>query len=336
MLNFVNRARPTMVTLENVHWRGDEGAEADYVCKSMEAFEYWCKGFEFDAKDYGSRATRARTYWQAVQSLRGHKTLFHSMFRMLVSMRFNTTPFGMDCFVIDADERAAFKAAHGLDAVLDEKSINYVDPTYMDEHNEFYRTCGRAWPPVLVNDGIASYSGMSKRVRELVHLVNVQFPFSRQDSDEAGGIGFEFLDAHPPLSRLLRCTPSNMKQPDEWHNPWTRHVPSIVGSAQIVVRRVRFTDKAYKLFEVRLLEGFEMMNFVGFDVSFYARGQGLKGIPLGSLAGNAFSGFACGPFALLVFFAYGASPVESAADDLNPLLVASDSEDGEHCGSQDL
>ena len=121
----------------------------------------------------------------------------------------------------------------------------------------------------------------------------------------SGEVAYEFVDAGQSLGKLLGCLPSQQKKPEDWHYPWTRLVPTITGNAHIVMRRFRISEGGAEVFEVRLLEGFELMNIIGFDTCFYVPGQCLKKIPLSSLAGNAFSAFACGPVVLSCFVAYG-------------------------------
>ena len=62
---------------------------------------------------------------------------------------------------------------------------------------------------------------------------------------------------------------------------------------------------------LRLIRGIELMSLVGFDYEWYDAGSEMPSErTMVSMAGNAFSAFACGPFAMLGIAAAGRYDVE--------------------------
>ena len=62
---------------------------------------------------------------------------------------------------------------------------------------------------------------------------------------------------------------------------------------------------------IRLVEGIEMMQLIGFDASLYNPSHPLGAAPLSNMAGNAFSAFAATPFAIAACALFGIANVSS-------------------------
>ena len=70
--------------------------------------------------------------------------------------------------------------------------------------------------------------------------------------------------------------------------------------------RITDTRRDPPKLDVRALEGFELMQLIGWDNSFYKKMDApLDGALLTSFAGNAFSAYACMPFAIAALGAVG-------------------------------
>ena len=81
-------------------------------------------------------------------------------------------------------------------------------------------------------------------------------------------------------------------------------MPTITAAARMVVR-LATREQVF----IRAARGWELMQVIGWEVSEYTVGHPLDGNLLTSLAGNAFSAFACCPFAIASMAVYGRADV---------------------------
>ena len=110
--------------------------------------------------------------------------------------------------------------------------------SYRDDHNEFFRQAGLAWPPSLplVHDRY-QFAGLTQRAAEVVFFLDKCFPPEPDALGAVGDVVYEFLDASPSLVRLFGCAPVQEKPMSEWRKPWCfNFVPTITGNAVMVVR----------------------------------------------------------------------------------------------------
>ncbi len=89
-------------------------------------------------------------------------------------------------------------------------------------------------------------------------------------------------------------------------------VPTITGRCEVICRRVRpmLSDPKIPVTSVRKLHGIELLQLAGWHASMLDLGRceerSLSHRLLSSLAGNAFSGFACAPFSMIALYVMGA------------------------------
>ena len=124
---------------------------------------------------------------------------------------------------------------------------------------------------------------LSPRQQELVYFVHTYF---KPEVD-----GYEFMDMNMSLKRLVDWIAS---KPDFVRNPWKRHIPTLTGSCNILMRKT----KGGQVEQLRALEGVELMALIGWHPSFWcslADEAFLSHELLTSLSGNALSAFAAGP-----------------------------------------
>ena len=148
--------------------------------------------------------------------------------------------------------------------------------------------------------------------QELAHFLNRVFPPDDRLKDLTQGQKlYEFFDCSQSMSRLLGGKP---RSSDALRNPWGTQLPTLISGAKIIMREaIAGTTHV----SVRALEGFELMQCIGWDCSEYRRVSSndaheadvLEGGLLTSFAGNAFSAFACGPFSMVALACLGKANV---------------------------
>ena len=115
VLKYVEKARPLMVTLENVTSLTDGvlgETDSDYMCERFQSLGYWSRCFITEASDHGSKAARERAYWQCVLSKQdGDGSLGIFLQRAHVATKLHCQPFAFHDFVICDDEVRAKLAA---------------------------------------------------------------------------------------------------------------------------------------------------------------------------------------------------------------------------------
>ena len=315
---YVETAMPDMISLENVPELavGEAGiTDADHIVKKLRDLGYWATYFVFDAADFASVVVRERCYWHAVKHKQdGDGVLTSFMHRMLVAMRQNDAPFTFDRFIIykDEDRRFLLEQLGAPDVKNANKFKKMADPGYKDEHNELYRRYSLSWPPSAecLDKYRYDFKGCSPRMIEMIYFLDVVFAFGTDAEvfalQQQGTRTFEFIDANQSLARLVQCLPTQDKK---LTNPWSRRFPTMTGQSAMAMRSMdKLMDQA--VVRIRLLEGIECMALAGWDHPLYNLELNIPPGPvLTRLAGNAFSAFACGPFAMMGIAAAGREDV---------------------------
>ena len=319
---------PSLLTLENVSElaKGTPNqTDADFICQSLSEGGFWAKHFTFDASEYGSKARRERTYWQAVADLIGQcGDLGMFLDRLLVACRLSDQEFQISDF-ITTDETLL---EHHLSAMAaDREARERIDPVYKDDHNEFYRAVGLTWPPILRARHASTefdYRGLTERMCQLVVFLDFLYPVPNEEVNSSGK-RYDFADIGQSVTRLIKCKATDSK---EWHNPWSIVMPTLTGHSVLAMREAFLDASGGLQVKVRALTGYECMSLVGWHSTFYKDRPLPRQSVLSSLAGNAFSAFACGVFALLgpAAYSYGQTAALASRESGQPAV-------GEHDGS---
>ena len=98
--------------------------------------------------------------------------------------------------------------------------------------------------------------------QELAHFVNHVFPPDDKLKDAPQGQKlYEFFDCSQSMSRLLGGKP---RARDSLRNPWCTQLPTLISGAKIIMREaIAGTPRV----SVRAMEGFEVMQCIGWDCS---------------------------------------------------------------------
>ena len=208
-------------------------------------------------------------------------------------MKLDKTLFTVDDFLFEPHQRARVS----LPARIKKGSKN--ETQYEQEHIDMFAIEGWPWPPSeeAMQQTCGDLSTLTQRSREIVYFANMKWDFP--DS-----VDVQFIDANCSLDRLVRVGRS----------PWTDTAPlTLVGSTQLVMRRRGgFGQKT-----VRYILGHELLLMQGWAVGDF-KGKNFTEVDnktLCSLAGNAFSLFACGP---LLLASLAMMPAASSAADMQP------------------
>lgn len=204
-----------------------------------------------------------------------------------------------------------------LDDILlpqEERRVNNKTPTrggdvdreykYKTDHMELFDNARMPWPPKV---HIPTLAHLDQRALEVVVYCNEQFPFDMAFQ------GAEYMDFNPSLARLVGR--------DGTTNPWSRGMPTLVGSGQYAYRRAHVDpiDGSVQV-KVEQLDGLELLQAIGFDQS-YMHGPAASHEVCSSMAGNAFSAFALGPLVIGMLQAVmpiGAAEAASDSGSIGP------------------
>jgi hypothetical protein len=184
---------------------------------------------------------------------------------------------------------------------------------YKEDHARLFDAIGCTWPaPRSKFSGTLDH--MEQRAYEAVVFASEKWPYKSVN----GSLPVQFFDANESLTRS--CGAEGTTQ------PWRETLPTLTCSCSYVFRRGKlaevqpldddFADPLIDI-EVRQLDGIELLQLVGFDVSYLEGGFPTHSVAT-SMAGNAFSAFAVGPIALSCLHALGT---------FKPAAVPSDTED---------
>ncbi len=185
------------------------------------------------------------------------------------------------------------------------KGRTLSEPNFETEHYEVYRLAGITWPPKVLL-GYERFAGFGTRLVQAAIFV---------DKTWKASMLFEFVDLHHSLGKL-----TGFKSGDSFEdlkNPWQEYPSTVTATSKFAVRYSRNGCTV-----VRPLESFEVLGLVGWSQSFFKPGASY--VPSHdvavSLAGNAFSVFACVPATLALLVAAGTPsteprPESEASDD---------------------
>jgi hypothetical protein len=183
---------------------------------------------------------------------------------------------------------------------------------------------GLEWPPTSRGfDG--SLDHMDQRPYEVSVYCNTKWPFQLPADDADGAVesGIQFLDVNQDLIRLVGVEGLSC--------PWKAVMPTLTGSGQYIFRRAvpeREDNGSFKYYlEIRQLDGMELLQMIGFSLE-YIEGSFPSHEVATSMAGNAYSGFAVGPMAILAILGLSSRLQKDAA--------ARECLDDMDCESEDL
>ena len=207
--DFIVIMQPIMVTLENVpeFLNGKAGqTDADLLVQRLEAKGYWALYFLFDCLSYGSRSHRDRIYWHGRRGRVAPPSAAAKFQKMLKLMRLDVDTFEMSRFLnLDTDGQ---KREIRLDIPpvklmdLDESLRNYKD-----DHNEYFRASGCAYPVDL--DGLDKkryfLKDLTDRSKEIAYFLDCCFPVPVEEVQDGAG-RLDFVDVASSLDRLMKVS----------------------------------------------------------------------------------------------------------------------------------
>ena len=202
------------------------------------------------------------------------------------------------------DNTAATGGAQDADEEKECKKSRLTESS-QEEQIDFFSEVGVAWPPSEVElkgiIGKHTRSALSRRQAEVVYLACRKFQEPRHEE--------EFLDANFSISRLF----------GSGRNPWLGPlIFTFTGTSVPVMRRREIDIHGDPTVKIKALTGKEMLQVTGWDISQWqpsALTACANSIER-SLAGNAWSAFACAPLMAAVISVLGfadGSPAASAS-----------------------
>ena len=169
---------------------------------------------------------------------------------------------------------------------------------------------------------------------EAIVFMNRKFP-TDFDNMVVGELVVEYVDAGQSLARLVgrphRPTGAGLENPFKLQNPFKKQFPTITGHAAIVMRTSKKLNTGGEV-RLRLIHGAELMHLMGYHWSC----RDPHCLPpqestMVSMAGNAFSAFAAGPFAMLAIAA--AASMSPKPCFVGTYDLCSDKDSSDSCGS---
>ena len=152
---------------------------------------------------------------------------------------------------------------------------------YKFEHQTLYQENGLTWPPSMEDLEKSCDSrnvlALAQRKIELLRFVVKVFLMPADTT-------YHFIDIHPSLTRQVGLAGDQ--------DPWRNEVlGTIIGSSEMAMRR-RFEGTI----EIRVLSGKELMQFAGWDHTFYHNGDpAVADSELAAMSGNCFNAFSLAP-----------------------------------------
>jgi hypothetical protein len=309
VMNIVKTHNPEQVTLECVKQLGqvqDDGqSDTTYMLSEFRAAGYWAHTAELDALQYGSPANRIRQYWIALMGLEGSDNEIAHFFTRLLNGFKLRDPFPPSYYITtDDDTRKEESARLGL-RTYSEFGPRVVksgrgDFSYKLEHKLIFEANCMAWPLNFesLHKGF-NFAGMFSREMELAVLVDTLWP-SRQAADQCEQL--EFFNVNTDATRLLKSylDQDRVRREDSLQGPWGARPWTLVGSGKMVVRISRGggLDPI-----IRCMDAIEYMRMIGWsDDAWTPLVQSLSTLDgmdmVANLAGNAYSVFHFGPWAM--------------------------------------
>ncbi|CAK0882438.1 unnamed protein product, partial [Prorocentrum cordatum] len=300
MKDFIRKTRPFFSMLENVPeieeaGEDDSGApapsDASVIKKTFEDMGFTVVTCTFDAKSYGSPASRSRWWcliWDIPNYLSDHVT--SNFLSVLGEMK--TDMINPGEFLLSKNELAKFcegiiEAAPSAAAHGPAPKKGKTDANWKSVHESAFLQHGVEWPPTLPDE---LHSFRYQREKEVVFFANQTWP--------ATASGWQFFDCNHTFERIFKYP--SVKEDGSLKSPWKDFVPTLTAQSSIAAR---FMDSDGRV-SMRHVHGLECMHFIGWSLGHY-KGQsspfktpGVTPELLEDMAGNAWSGFAVAPIAI--------------------------------------
>ena len=314
--NFVKTHNPEQIMLECVTQLGqvpeDGQSDTAYMLSELRTLGYWAHTAHLDAVEYGSYPNRARQYWSALSGLEGSDNdIAHFFTRLLNAFKLRDSFPPSYYITSDDDTRKEESSRLGL-RTYSEFGPRVVksgrdDHAYKLEHKLIFEANHMPWPVNFesLHKGF-NFAGMYSREMELTVLVEALWP-SRQTTGQCEQ--FEFFNVNTDATRLLKSylDPERLRRDDSLRGPWMPRPCTLVGSGKMVVRisRGEGLDPI-----IRCMDAIEYMRMIGWPDDAWKPLQPslstLEGMDMAAnLAGNAFSVFHFGPWAMATLATVG-------------------------------
>ena len=260
-------------------------SDADWIVQYFEARGYTVRYFKLKAQDYGSSPVRVRLIWIGFKGKDPKRLRLEFVERMLRAMQISTVGT-LDDYLLDV--------ANGRQVDIIDRSDHTEAgkrTDYKSMHIALYNQVKLPWPPERQNNHTFRTRRRTPRAYEVVFFCHNAFPYKRAPDNE-GRYPAEFLDANSALDRHVGQPGQELKYP--WHD----QVMTWTTTAQIMCRRAMLIEISHGIYDLCVsvfqLDGLELMQMVGWDLSYYDGFHG-AGIPTHlaatKMAGNAYSGF---------------------------------------------
>jgi site-specific DNA-cytosine methylase len=255
--------------------------DAIYVKEWFRKMGYWSESYICKAADSGSGADRCR--W-LLFCVRGDvKSIARLLYIEQVLGRIRVPPIDDDAFEVGGDEIAQRRPIQQVT-----KKIK-ADATYLEVHAQAFGEKGIAWPPSLNDFKEAlgtSLNDLGGRSLEVVYYIHKAHP-PKVTEDKKTMV--QWIDVNQSLERL--CGPKFEK------NPWSDRIMTVTTKMLLVKRGTIKTGDGVSFSQFKLMDGVELMQLMGFDISYFKTDKPLPSNALATqMAGNAFSGFMLGAF----------------------------------------
>ena len=197
--------------------------------------------------------------------------------------------------------------AHGVPTCLERvaKGKALIEPNFHTEHCDLYRLAKLEWPPGDTSQH-SRFHGFGARVTQAALFVNTAWKQA---------YAYEFIELNHSLGKLVNYSADSTFA--DLKNPWRQFPNTITSGSKVAVRILRPGGSS----EMRPLESCEVLALIGWSFNFFMPGRDVPHHALAvSLAGNAFSAYACLPAALALLLAGGMpstvdGPAEPSSDE---------------------
>ncbi|CAK0874683.1 unnamed protein product, partial [Prorocentrum cordatum] len=324
-LSVIKQHWPTIVHLECVKELNQEGgvqqdSDASWVTSELKKMGYWAHHGTLDSCDFGAYPRRVRTYWTGMLHMKGSPDeIAHHFNRVLVACRLPNAsdadnPKTWPCIETNDEFLKRMSTVSGIPLWSDfgvgrESKSKKDDPNWKHEHREIFQANGIQWPfdhaaPPVGGD-VIHRSGMLPREFELAVMSHVLFPM-------AIGTQMEFFDVNQSTQRTIKrhldedtYRPKSVTGDAVAPSPWSSRPPTLVGSMTMIVRY-----RSSGVVHVRAVEPIELFTMIGWDATMWKRrNDQTKDFSyldmISNMAGNAYSLFHLGPWAIASLSTFG-------------------------------
>lgn len=282
----IRQHRPKVVILENVlglSQASNSGDKSDssFIEDDLASMGYWGEWVIVQATEYGSPVERERMFFLGVHEAHDPDGSAGSLLREVMR--------GLKSDPLDA--RACLVAPSWARGVqLPAKRAASAKAGYRDEHFELFRLANLPWPiePSSVDPFVYNIrlQEVGERAFDEIYFLNEVFPPAAK---------IEFCDVNTGLSWQLGGIKLGLTR-DEFlqackKSPWRPVCGTLVSGSIIVMRETSDIG----ISSVRVLHGLEHMALIGWDFRLWRRASIPGHDTMVSMAGNAFSGWACIP-----------------------------------------